>query len=122
MNKNYKSQFLIGSVLAFILIPAVLLFSDSSKTGKALSSKQKSSHEPEWFSIVDGNKNYSNIYLLCLSKIKYGTDKASVDSNFAIIRYAESHLPKGAVDDIKSRIFTGNKTYFEQYHYKDDHN
>ncbi|NOS83943.1 MAG: hypothetical protein HOP31_02285 [Ignavibacteria bacterium] len=123
MNKYYKNQLFLGIIFAIILIPVTLLFLNSPKCNKAVVYVPKPSffNEPDWFKSTDGNKNSTTIYLLCLSKIKYGDDKASVDSNFALIRYAERHLSKGAVDDIKSKIFTGNKTYIDGYHTVDDH-
>lgn len=123
MNKYYKNQLLLGIIFAIILIPVSLLFFNTSKCNKAVVILQKPSffNEPDWFRKTDGNKNSTAIYLMCLSKIKYGNDKASVDSNFALIRYAQRHLPKEAVDDIKSKIFTGNKTYIDGYHTSDDH-
>ncbi|MCC6867045.1 MAG: hypothetical protein IT280_12895 [Ignavibacteria bacterium] len=123
MNKYYKNQLLLGIIFAVILIPVSLLFFNTSKCNKAVVILQKPSffNEPDWFRKTDGNKNSTAIYLLCLSKIKYGDDKASVDSNLALIRYAERHLSKGAVDDIKSKIFLGYKTYTQQYHDEEDH-
>lgn len=79
---------------------------------KSYSNSKQPARHPGWFQQIDSDSSLSDRYLNCLKKIKRGTDKAFVDSNYALMRYAELNLPKGAADDIKHRIFTGLNDYF----------